>query len=514
MRTMGRAHSLFGVGLGVLAVGLMAAVARSPAPTSGAGRSAMVRPSPLAPLPLGIQEQKGAGQRALKVPGTVVAAEEARLVARISGIVQKVQVDIGDRVKAGQVLAELAVPDLEATLMQKKARVVQAEAEIQQAQRLLREATASMALIAARVQEAEAAVKAALARLKFRMLQHERLQQLFKKGELHEQIITEAAEKVGAARAAQAEVDSKLRVVKAMREGATAKRATVEAGVKVAQAKLDVAQADAQRVMALLQYARIVAPFDGIVTQRSVSRGDFAAPPRGRAAPLFVVARVDSVRVVVAVPDRDAARLKIGTPATVQLDALPGQTFKGKVARTAGVLDPARRTLRVEIDLPNGDGKLLPGMYGTVTLDLHSSASIDRNFWIDLGSGQQYFVGVQQPEKRTPSAPKVPPALAKERLDTARKTYEGYWLRLRNRQSVGPETIYTWSLRWLRAQQALGAGKAGKPVALQAHLDRMKDLEKLWEAYARTGQGSQTDADAAQYFRIEAEIWLAQVKGK
>jgi RND family efflux transporter MFP subunit len=123
-------------------------------------------------------------------------------------------------------------------------------------------------------------------------------------------------------------------------------------------------------VEALLHYARIVAPFAGVVTHRSVNTGDFAAPPRGRATPLFTVARVDMVRVVVAVPDTAAPRVHAGTEVSIKVDVLPGQAFKGKVARTAGVLDTAKRRLRAEIDLPNPDGKLLPGMATTVTLHL------------------------------------------------------------------------------------------------------------------------------------------------
>ena len=76
------------------------------------------------------------------------------------------------------------------------------------------------------------------------------------------------------------------------------------------------------------------------------------------------------VRVVVAVPGADAPRLRVGTEASIKLDALPGQVFKGKVARTAGALDPSKRTLRVEIDLPNPGGKVFPGMSGTVALAL------------------------------------------------------------------------------------------------------------------------------------------------
>lgn len=112
-----------------------------------------------------------------------------------------------------------------------------------------------------------------------------------------------------------------------------------------------------------------------------------------------------------------------------------------------------------------------------------------------------------------PAAPKVPPQLAKARLDAARKAYESYWLRLRNLGNVAPEPVYVWSRRWMEAQQATGE-KDAERAAVQAHLDRMKELEKIFGKVALVGQGTQADASATQYYRIEAEIWLSQAKGK
>jgi len=320
--------------------------------------------------PTAPREQKEAARRTVKVPATVEAAQQVRLFAAITGYVQKTTIDIGDRVKKGQILAELAVPEKEAELAQKKALVVQAEAEVQQAHGLHKEATAVLAITTARVQEAEATVKAAQAQLKFRERQLERLKELLKNSAIDERLVDEATAKVEAARAALTEAESKLRTAKAARERGTARLETAEVGVKVAQARREVAKADLEHVAVQLEFARIRAPFDGIVTLRSISSGDFAGPPQGRAVPLFVVARVDTVRVVVAVPAADAVRLQIGAEATVAVDALPGRVFKGKVARMAGSLDPTKRTLRAEIDLPNPEGRLMPGMYGTVTLVL------------------------------------------------------------------------------------------------------------------------------------------------
>lgn len=310
------------------------------------------------------------GQKALTVPGSVEAYEEAQLFARIPGYVEKWTADIGDRVKKGQVLAVLSVPEHEAELAQKKALVVQAQAEVLQAQGLLKEATATLDLATNQIQEAEAGVKRARAYARYRKLTHERLKKLLESRSVSQDIVDEGTRQLEAAEAALAEAESKLRVTRAAREAGLAKRDAAEAGVQVARARFDVARANLQRVAVLLQYSRILAPFDGVVTRRSVNTGDLVTPSGRPAAPLFTVSRVDIIRVVVAVPDRDAPRLRVGSEATIKFDALPDKMFKGKVARIAGALDPAKRTLRAEIDLPNPDGKLLPGMYGTVTLML------------------------------------------------------------------------------------------------------------------------------------------------
>src|SRR5262249_6973623 len=124
----------------------------------------------------------------------------------------------------------------------------------------------------------------------------------------------------------------------------------------------------------LVDYMKIRAPYDGIVTERNINTGDFVRPPQGTAKPLYVIARTDIMRVFVEVPELEAALVKDNDAAEVQVQALKGKIIKGddvKVTRQAGALDPVSRTLKTEIDLPNKDGKLLPGMYVMVKLTLH-----------------------------------------------------------------------------------------------------------------------------------------------
>lgn len=343
---------LFRSAAGVFAMGLLAAVA-----------TPQLRPAEDPP------KKERPRQLVYEFPAVIEPFERVRVQARIVGYVQQMNVDIGDRVKKGQVLATLAVPEVEAKLAKAKAHVALADAGTQHAQQLLKEEAAAVAIVSAQLQQAEASVKHAQAQLLLRKAVHDRVKALVKTNSIDVKIFDEEAHRYEAARATVDEATAKVQVVKATREGAAVRRDTAETGITIARARQNIARADLQGVKAELDYARIVAPFDGVVTQRSVSPGDFAGPPQGRAMPLLTVERFDRVRVVFAVPDAAAPSLRVGTLASVQVDVLSDQTFKGKVSRTAGSLDK-KRTLRVEIDLANPDGKLLPGMVGRVSLRL------------------------------------------------------------------------------------------------------------------------------------------------
>ena len=131
------------------------------------------------------------------------------------------------------------------------------------------------------------------------------------------------------------------------------------------------AEADEAHTAALLNYLRIEAPFDGTVSERNADTGYFAQPGGGnQVPPLFTVVRTDRVRVFVDLMEMDAPLADAGDHATVHVQSLPGYDFPGTVTRTSWALDPTTRTLRVEVDVPNEDGKLRPGMYAQVNIVL------------------------------------------------------------------------------------------------------------------------------------------------
>jgi RND family efflux transporter MFP subunit len=268
-------------------------------------------------------------RRLIERPGYNIEAYERTLVyAKIPGYVQKWNFDMGDRVQKDDVLAELYVPEMNVELKQKEAAIRQAAAEIEQAN--------------AAKQRAEAEQERAKS-------QYERLTRVARSGVLDQEQVDE---------------------VRLGFKAAVAAVAKAQADVNVAEARLEGAKANRDHVQTLLQYTKIPAPFDGVVTRRNVSTRDFVQPAAAsiKGDALFVVEKVDPVRVFVNVQELEAVWVRDGDTALILPQSLPGQQFKGTVTRTSGTLHPQNRTLRTEIDLSNAAGKLQPGMYVKATI--------------------------------------------------------------------------------------------------------------------------------------------------
>jgi len=200
------------------------------------------------------------------------------------------------------------------------------------------------------------------------------------KGDLLAEIATgEIEQQLAEARANRAQVQSNLQLARTSFErwqGLRARDAVSQQELderqntlKLVQANLAASEAVVQRLELQLSYNRIVAPFSGVVTKRNIDVGSLVDAGNGGAPKLlFTLSQTDVLRLYVSAPQSFAPRIKAGQEAQVTLSELPGQTFTGKVVRTAGAIDPATRTLQVEINLPNPAGKLLPGSYVQVAL--------------------------------------------------------------------------------------------------------------------------------------------------
>jgi RND family efflux transporter MFP subunit len=166
--------------------------------------------------------------------------------------------------------------------------------------------------------------------------------------------------------------------------------------MKAKQATLAAAQANVGRLQQMQAFEKVYAPFDGTLTVRNIDVGALIDAGNGGApAALFRLVETDQMRVFVNVPQDDAAAVTVGGQATLALPQYPGRTFIGSVARTSGAIDPASRTLRVEVDLANPDGALLPGAFAQVSLSLSAGAgqiSLPANALLFRSSGVQVAV--------------------------------------------------------------------------------------------------------------------------
>jgi RND family efflux transporter MFP subunit len=245
------------------------------------------------------------------IPGELRAFRGVDVYARVSGFVESVEVDRGSRVRRGQLLATVTAPELDAKLAEAQARVAAIEAQRVEAEARL------------------AASESTLARLR------------------------EAAKTPG---------------VVAGNDLVQAEKAAEADRSRVASiaGNLEAARAAVKAVEEMRRYLRVTADFDGVITERLVHEGSLVGPESKNAAPMFRLQQLDRLRLVAAVPEALVGSVRKGARVEFTVPAYPGETFSAVVARPALSLDPQTRTMPVELDVSNRDGRLAPGMYAEV----------------------------------------------------------------------------------------------------------------------------------------------------
>jgi RND family efflux transporter MFP subunit len=276
--------------------------------------------------------QRGAIANTISIAGEFLPYQEVELHAKVTGYIRKISVDIGDHVRAGEVLAVLEVPELAAQVQGADAGIRHYQDEVVQAKNEV-----------ARDQASHAALHAAYIRLK------------------------QAAE-ARPGLVAQQELDD----AEAKDMAAEAQIEAAKSALSASRQQLDVAKANQMQVSAMSDYSRIVAPFDGVITWRYSDTGALvqAGTSSGNAQPVVKIAQVNTLRLRIPVPESLAATVHVGQLADVSVQAT-GERFTGKVARYTDALDRSTRTEQVEIDVPNQKLRLAPGMYADVVLEVH-----------------------------------------------------------------------------------------------------------------------------------------------
>lgn len=278
--------------------------------------AATARQASLPPAVVVVNAERAKPTVSLTLPGTTAAWYESTIYARVNGYVGKWYVDIGDRVKKGQILAEIETPDLDAELAGAEATLKSAEAEVH-------------------VKEAQA---------EFAKTTYERWRDS-PKGVVSDQ-----------------ERDAK----KADYDSAVAQ-------LNAAMANVNTDRGEVDRLTALTQFKQVTAPYDGRIIERRIDIGNLVtAGSTSNTSSLYRMSQDDPMRVFVDVPQNVATDTTVGVPAEISVDGISGRQFHGTITRTANALDPNARTLRVEVDIANPDGSLVPGLYAEINFQLKS----------------------------------------------------------------------------------------------------------------------------------------------
>jgi RND family efflux transporter MFP subunit len=269
------------------------------------------------------------------VVGNLIGAATVDVVPKVNGRLQSIAVQLGDRVRKGQMIAKV---------------------EDQELREQVRQAEASFEVARATVRQREAD-------LKFSETNLDRARSLFQRQLLPRQSLDDA-----------------------------------EARYQASVAQLDLARAQFQQAQARLDELRITlgdtnvrSPVDGFVAKRNLDPGAFASPN----APVASVVDISTVRLVANLVEKDVKRVKAGTPGRVEVDAFPGEVFSGRISRIAPVFDPATRTAEMEIEVPNPTGRLKPGMYARVNLTVgtrENALVVPRNAVVDVEGKRGVFV--------------------------------------------------------------------------------------------------------------------------
>jgi HlyD family secretion protein len=334
---------------------------------NGAGRPAGVivqtTPAALATLEL----------RATHV-GEVAAQSGVDVTPRISGVVSAIPVEEGQPVRRGQVLVRLDPKDLRFQSEMAQAGYEAARVQVEAARAALATERARLSQVLAgppaqQVRQAEQAVRQAQAAVDFSRQQVRRQEELFSQGYVSQQQVDTARLDLTAQEARLRTAEEALALLRreprpeavqiARAEVAEAEVAHRQAITRLEQARVTLRQAEST-----LAESTVVSPIDGLVGRRLVELGQAVSP----ATPLVRVIDVDPAIITVAIIERDLPRIRAGLPVKVQTDALPGQTFSGRVAAISPMLSTTTRTAEVRIEIPNADRRLRPGMFTSVEL--------------------------------------------------------------------------------------------------------------------------------------------------
>jgi HlyD family secretion protein len=346
---------------------------------SGCGKEEKTAPSVSEPPSLHVvYPQLRTIVRVVGQPSFIQSYERTSIYPKVTGFIEKWNVDIGDKVQKGDVLADLFVPELRENWETKKATVKLDKERVDLAEKMVEVAKADVKSADAHLDEAKKMLGAYKAEVDRWASEVKRLKREVKRDVVAPQIALESENQL---KSDTAKWEAQKATITKTDADLLSKKATLAANiidVGVARARLLVAQSEAKRLEAWVGYLKLLAPYEGIIVARNANTWDFVLPntgdptamlrspdlsPGDKAAPIYVVDRTDIVRIFVDVPERDADYVHTGSEARVKIWAYRDEWLPATVTRLSWALNVKSRTMRAEIDLPNPGSKILPGMY-------------------------------------------------------------------------------------------------------------------------------------------------------
>lgn len=317
----------------------------------------------------------GGVARRTSLPCSAHWHDYADLFAKVSGYLEELKVDIGSRVKQGDLLAKIAVPELESDIEHATAALDQSLATVKQAEARKKSAITGKQVAAAACVKAAADLERWKAERTFRDKEYQRFLALNKSDSVQAAIVDEKLFQLHSVDAGFRSGEAAVLTAKEQLSAAEAQIELADADLGVAQAQAQVAKATLNKCRLFASFAEIVSPYDGVVTARNFHRGEFIrAADKGSMQPLLMVGRTNLIRVVVHIPDRDVPFAHSGDAVKIEFDSLPGRSFTGAISRIAYSEDRTTRSMRAEVDLPNEEGMIVDQMYGRMQIELEPAA--------------------------------------------------------------------------------------------------------------------------------------------
>ena len=309
----------------------------------------------------------------LNATGDMSPLMQVDLFPKVSGYLEKINVNLGDSVRQGQIIAQIDRTDFLQKVKEVEARVAQAKANLAEIEAGTR---------TEEVRQAEEAVKQARSRFENARLHRERMEAIYQRQIISKKDFDNADMEYTVA---EAQLETNQQRLKMLREGA---RQEVKEG---AQARLKEMESLLAQEQTRLQNANVISPFPGEIIRKFVDAGALVSP----STPLVTLVHTETLKVVANILEKDISLIKTGMVAKIQIDAYPEKIFQGKVVRINSAVELATRTLQAEIHIPNSNRLLKPGMFSKIVMVLSEkpgALTVPRGALIEEGGKRSVFV--------------------------------------------------------------------------------------------------------------------------